>query len=660
MRRSVDVEELLDGPLDDPAALGGNLRDLERVNRWLGGTALSAHGIDALAGDRESLTILDIGTGAADIPLALLARSARAGRRLRVTGIDSRPEVLAAAVVRRPALGATAGLELHVGDGRSLPFPDRSFDIAHASLLVHHLDPTAAVALLREMGSRRAARDRRQRPPARPWRLARGVAVEPPGDEEPLHPPRRSVVRQSGVHGERADLAGRGRRPARRIGAARWAVPASAGPGGDRRVDRRNGRSRERRGSRVNRPASTRADVAIVGGGLAGCALAVALARRRRRGRRARAAAGLALAGRGRVQLPGRSRRAAARRARRRGPAPRRATHPGDAPRDPGWRRGPVDVRRRGRRPDRCRLRPVGARSGAGRAGGRCRGGGPARTRGRDASTSMAAARSLACAVPVDPRRSTAGSSSGRMARTRSSRVPRGSRAQRGSPSGSASPTTWRIRGRTGRCDARLRVFDGGYIGVAPVPGGRVNIGIVLGPAWRDGSPATVRSARPSRSWRPSRPHPTTRPRGGAPNGAITSQERPRWAAGSCAGRGPAGSWSATPWGSSTRSPAKASTARSSRASSPRPRSGSRWTGRHAPPTPAGAYDRTMRRRFAAKDAVSWLVQAFLARPGPFEYAARRLATRPDVRATMGLVMGDLVPASRGLDPRFLAALLAP
>ena len=74
----------------------------------------------------------------------------------------------------------------------------------------------------------------------------------------------------------------------------------------------------------------------------------------------------------------------------------------------------------------------------------------------------------------------------------------------------------------------------------------------------------------------------------------------------------------------------------------------------------AAAYDRTMRRRFAAKDAVSWLVQAFLSRPASFEYAARRLATRPDVRATMGLVMGDLVPASRGLDPRFLASLLAP
>jgi flavin-dependent dehydrogenase len=74
----------------------------------------------------------------------------------------------------------------------------------------------------------------------------------------------------------------------------------------------------------------------------------------------------------------------------------------------------------------------------------------------------------------------------------------------------------------------------------------------------------------------------------------------------------------------------------------------------------AEAYDRAMRRRFASKDAVSWLVQTFLARPALLEYAARRLEARSEVRATMGLVMGDLVPASRGLDPRFLAAVLRP
>ena len=72
------------------------------------------------------------------------------------------------------------------------------------------------------------------------------------------------------------------------------------------------------------------------------------------------------------------------------------------------------------------------------------------------------------------------------------------------------------------------------------------------------------------------------------------------------------------------------------------------------------AYDRSMQRRFLAKDVVSWLVQGFLGQPALFDYAARRVAARPAVRATMGLVMGDLVPAGRALDPRFLGALLAP
>ena len=67
-----------------------------------------------------------------------------------------------------------------------------------------------------------------------------------------------------------------------------------------------------------------------------------------------------------------------------------------------------------------------------------------------------------------------------------------------------------------------------------------------------------------------------------------------------------------------------------------------------------------MRRRFASKDVVSWLVQVFLERPRLFEYACRRIAARTAVRETMGLVMGDLVPASRALDPRYLGALLRP
>jgi len=149
--RRIDAVELLDGPLDDPSALAANLRDLRRVNRWLGGASLTAPAIDALAAHRHELTILDVGTGGADIPLALLERAERRSRRLSNVAIDSRPEVLAAAVRASPAVASTRGLELHVGDGRSLPYPDRSFDVAHASMVLHHLSADGSVALLREM-----------------------------------------------------------------------------------------------------------------------------------------------------------------------------------------------------------------------------------------------------------------------------------------------------------------------------------------------------------------------------------------------------------------------------------------------------------------------------------------------------------------------------
>ena len=153
MQRLTGAAELLDGPLDDQPALVANLRDLARINRLTGGTRLSARAIAALGGAK---TILDVGTGGADIPLTLLARARRDGRPLTIRATDSRREVLAAARLARPAIDRTAGLELAIADGRALPDADRAVDIAHASLVLHHLEPDEVVAFLREL--RRVAR----------------------------------------------------------------------------------------------------------------------------------------------------------------------------------------------------------------------------------------------------------------------------------------------------------------------------------------------------------------------------------------------------------------------------------------------------------------------------------------------------------------------
>jgi ubiquinone/menaquinone biosynthesis C-methylase UbiE len=133
----------------------GNLRDLGRVNRWLFGTRLSVRAVARLERlrppDSGRIRILDVGTGAADIPLALLRDGRRLRTRREVVAVDSRPEILAAAAILDPRVRATPGLTLAVADGRSLPFPDGAFDLAHASLVLHHLEPPEAVAFLVEL-----------------------------------------------------------------------------------------------------------------------------------------------------------------------------------------------------------------------------------------------------------------------------------------------------------------------------------------------------------------------------------------------------------------------------------------------------------------------------------------------------------------------------
>ena len=229
---------------------------------------------------------------------------------------------------------------------------------------------------------------------------------------------------------------------------------------------------------------------------------------------------------------------------------------------------------------------------------------------------------------------------------------------------------TWHVRDaatdgtrdRTdGPRDGRMVVIHDGYVGLAPVPGGRRNIGIVLGPTWKqalshDGAERVthgILAAIPPLDgddvdWAAAEA--CERIAGASPlGGRVTRRAGPGWfLVGDAAGF-------LDPFTGEGLHRALASTSLAVEAIET-----ALGIGGRAAPSAAKAYDAAMRRRFASKDAVSWLVQSFLARPRLFDYAARRLAKRGEVRATMSLVMGDLVPASRALEPRFLAQLLAP
>jgi flavin-dependent dehydrogenase len=207
--------------------------------------------------------------------------------------------------------------------------------------------------------------------------------------------------------------------------------------------------------------------------------------------------------------------------------------------------------------------------------------------------------------------------------------------------------------------DGRMIVFDGGYVGLAPIPGSRVNVGIVLGGRWldrlrSDGAAritAEVLRGVPTApddpvDWSTAIDDASDTIEGAAPIGhRVSRRHGRRWlVVGDAAGF-------LDPFTGEGLHRALVSAELATVAID------RHLGGDHGA---LHAYDRALTARFRSKDVVSLIVQAFLARPALFQRASRSLAERPAVRETMGLVMGDLVPASRALDPRFVAALLRP
>jgi ubiquinone/menaquinone biosynthesis C-methylase UbiE len=144
------AREYLDQPTLDLDELHRNLREMAMLNRLPGGVAASMRAIDWLLEGAQAGVVLDVGTGSGDLPMALAKDGSR---HLRVLASDLRPEVLEYAAHR---LQRMPRIELFKADIRQLPLADESVDVAHSSLLVHHLDPADAVRALGEM--RRVAR----------------------------------------------------------------------------------------------------------------------------------------------------------------------------------------------------------------------------------------------------------------------------------------------------------------------------------------------------------------------------------------------------------------------------------------------------------------------------------------------------------------------
>lgn len=141
----------MDAPDADPEHLRKSLAFIRRVNVLFGYTrATLSHFGRFSAGWKpgETIRILDVATGSADIPQAITRWAARRGFDIRVVGIDLHAKTLSQAASET---NGDARVFLVRADALRLPFADGSFDYAVTNMFLHHLDDDQIVVALREM-----------------------------------------------------------------------------------------------------------------------------------------------------------------------------------------------------------------------------------------------------------------------------------------------------------------------------------------------------------------------------------------------------------------------------------------------------------------------------------------------------------------------------
>lgn len=107
---------------------------------------------------RGPLTMVDVGSGLGDVPLAIAQRAMRFGAKLSVIAIDLSPRAAELARERAVRAGVEWTPVIHDVTRGPLPLADHSVDVAMCTLLLHHLTEGDATAVLGELG--RVARRR--------------------------------------------------------------------------------------------------------------------------------------------------------------------------------------------------------------------------------------------------------------------------------------------------------------------------------------------------------------------------------------------------------------------------------------------------------------------------------------------------------------------
>jgi ubiquinone/menaquinone biosynthesis C-methylase UbiE len=144
--------EWMDAPDVDPRLLRRSLDFIRRINTLLGYTRATLRHLERFSRNwrpGQRIRIIDLATGSADIPRAILRWADRRGFDVEIVAVDRHP-VTAAAAGEGPA---DPRLRIVLADVFDLPFDPSSFDYALTAMFLHHLADDEVVRVLATMST---------------------------------------------------------------------------------------------------------------------------------------------------------------------------------------------------------------------------------------------------------------------------------------------------------------------------------------------------------------------------------------------------------------------------------------------------------------------------------------------------------------------------
>lgn len=142
-----DQKELIDRDDIPFADIQQNLKELDLINTYLGGHAITIEGFKKLGGDRKDIMVCEIGCGGGDNLNAIYRCCSKKNIHLKLIGIDINPACIAYARKNTPIDDGN----FMISDYRKVDFKNDKPDIIFTSLFCHHFSDKELISMLRWM-----------------------------------------------------------------------------------------------------------------------------------------------------------------------------------------------------------------------------------------------------------------------------------------------------------------------------------------------------------------------------------------------------------------------------------------------------------------------------------------------------------------------------